>query len=320
MARPLRIEREDGLYHVTSRGNARQRVFHDRQDFQRRCEWLRRTVEVYGWRLHAFALMSNHDHLFVETPRANLAAGMQFLNGSYTSDFNRRHRRTGHLFGGRYKAVLIEGEGHYWEVSRYIHLNPVRAGLCLRPEQWPWSSYGGYWSARRCVPWVTYERVLAEFGADAASARRAYRRFVEEGRGRPPDSPLSRAVAGLVLGSKQFVQQIRASVGRRPSDTGIPALRQLREGPSLERIVEVVAGHFGEDPTCWRSGRRDDSPARAVAAYLARCRFGHSAVRTAAALGYAAPSSVTRALQRAESELGRLASVVSILEREAANH
>jgi len=134
MARPLRIEMEDGLYHVTSRGNNRQVVFRDAMDFERRVNWIRRTVETYGWHIHAFALMNNHDHLFVETPRANLAAGMHYLNGSYTSYFNRRHRRVGHLFQGRYKALLIENEGHYWEVSRYIHLNPVRASLVKRPE------------------------------------------------------------------------------------------------------------------------------------------------------------------------------------------
>ena len=134
MARPLRIEFAHALYHVTSRGNARQKVFRDDRDYQRRLDWLRRAVETYGWRLHAFALMPNHDHLFVETPLANLSAGMHYLNGSYTSYFNRRHKQVGHLFQGRFKAVLIENEGHYWEVSRYIHLNPVRAGLAQRPS------------------------------------------------------------------------------------------------------------------------------------------------------------------------------------------
>jgi len=172
---PLRIEFEGALYHVMSRSNERRRIVKDDADLARRLDWLRRTVETYRWHLHAFVLMDNHDHLYVETPAANLSAGMQHLNGSYTSYYNRRHGRIGHLFQGRYKAHLIESEGHYCEVSRYIHLNPVRAGLADRPEDWPWGSYRGYhWAAWR-QPWVTYERVLEEFGRSIEQARRAER-------------------------------------------------------------------------------------------------------------------------------------------------
>ena len=118
-----------------SRGNERRAIVRDDADRQRRLDWLCRTVETYGWRLHAFVLMTNHDHLFVQTPEANLSVGMQFLNGSYTSYFNRRHRRAGHLFQGRFKGHLIDEEGYYLEVSRYIHLNPVRAKAVQRPEE-----------------------------------------------------------------------------------------------------------------------------------------------------------------------------------------
>lgn len=319
MARPLRIEIEDGLYHVTSRGNNRQAIFHDPSDFQCRLEWLRRAVELYGWRLHAFAFMNNHDHLFVQTPRANLAAGMQWLNGSYTGHFNRRHSRVGHLFQGRYKAVLVETEGHFWELSRYIHLNPVRAHLVECPEQWTWSSYPGYHSPKHCLPWLTYDRVLAEFGADPVAARRAYRRFLAEGLDCPLDSPLRQAVHGLLLGSDAFVRQMRRVLSRRPPDPAVPALRQLRQVPSLERIVEAVARHFNEDPVGWQTRRRDDTPARAVAAYLARQRFGHPAGQTATALGYASPSSVTWALQRVTADLSRLSKTLDMLESQTAS-
>ena len=131
-----------------SRGNERRAIVRDDVDRQRRLDWLQRTVETYGWRLHAFALMTNHDHLFLETPEPNLSAGMHLLNGSYTGYFNLRHRRVGHLFQGRFKAHLVEEEGYFTEISRYIHLNPVRAKLVERPEQWKWSSYGGYRSRK----------------------------------------------------------------------------------------------------------------------------------------------------------------------------
>jgi REP element-mobilizing transposase RayT len=135
MSRPLRIQFAGALYHVTSRGNERRAIGLDDHDRRRRLDWLRRTVTTYGLRLHAFALMTNHEHLFVETPQPNLACAMRYLNGSYTGYFNFRHDRVGHLFQGRYKAVLIESEGHYLEVSRYIHLNPVRAGLVAHPSK-----------------------------------------------------------------------------------------------------------------------------------------------------------------------------------------
>ncbi len=119
MARPLRVELAGGLYHVMSRGNERRPIVRDDADRQRRLDWLQRTVEIYGWRLHAFVLLTNHEHLFLETPEPNLSAGMHLLNGSYTGYFNVRHRRAGHLFQGRFKAHLIEEEGYFTEISRY---------------------------------------------------------------------------------------------------------------------------------------------------------------------------------------------------------
>src|SRR5271169_1035762 len=143
MARPLRIELAGGLYHVMSRGNERRAIVRDDADRQRRLDGLQRTVATHGWRLHAFALMTNHEHLFLQTAEPNLSAGMHLLNSSYTGYFNLRHRRVGHLFQGRFKAHLVEEEGYFTEISRYIHLNPVRARLVQRPEQWKWSSYAG---------------------------------------------------------------------------------------------------------------------------------------------------------------------------------
>ena len=198
MARPLRIEFAGAVYHVMSRGNARQDIVLDDADREKRRDWLRRTVEVYGWRMHAFVLMRNHDHLFIETPEPNLSAGMQYLNGSYTSYFNRRHRRCGHLFQGRFKGHLIEERGYFLEVSRYLHLNPVRAKVVARPEQYPWSSYGGYQRASRTVAWVTYDQVLGEFGVKGSIARRAYTRFVRAGVEKPPPSPFAEAREGML--------------------------------------------------------------------------------------------------------------------------
>jgi len=316
MARPLRIEFPGALYHVMSRGNERRAIMRDDVDRQKRIQWLRRTVETCGWRLHAFVLMSNHDHLLVETPQANLAAGMHLLNGSYTSYFNRRHRRAGHLLQGRYKGHLIEQEGYYLELSRYIHLNPVRAKLVERPEQWRWGSCPGYVWGSRALEWITYDGVLGEFGRSKSSARAAYRRFLQAGVQQPPESPFAHAVGGLILGSDAFVTRIRQMLDEKPDDADVPQLQRLRERPSLDRILAVVAEHFVGDTESWAPGRRSDDAGRAVAAYLARRCFGYSASATAAALGYRDHSGVGRAIRRMEQGTGKLQQTLRTLEKE----
>jgi len=318
MARPLRIQYPGALYHVISRGNRRGAIVLDKADREKRLDWLRRTVETHGWRLHAFVLMGNHEHLFVETPEPNLAAGMQYLNGSYTSYFNRRHRRGGHLFQGRYRGHLIEEEGHYLEVSRYLHLNPVRAGLVEMPQQWPWSSYPGYCERRRVFGWVTYSRVLADFGGDEASARRAYVRFVRAAIADRPDSPFAEAAGGLLVGSAAFVDRVRLLLEGRSADKGLPQLEALRPRPPLETILSVVAAHFGRESDSWMEGTRSDDAGRAVAAYLARRRFGYRARDVAAALGYRSHGSVRNALTRVEAAAG-LADVVDTLYKRLSN-
>ena len=141
MARPLRVEYEGAVYHVTSRGNAREDIFLDNRDRSRFLEMLGDVVARYGWICHAYCLMTNHYHLLIETPEANLSRGMHLLNGVYTQWFNRRHKRVGHLLQGRFKAILVEKESHLLELARYIVLNPVRAKMVRSVRDWPWDSY-----------------------------------------------------------------------------------------------------------------------------------------------------------------------------------
>lgn len=316
MARPLRIEFPGALYHVISRGNERRYIVRDDTDRKKRLYWLQRTIETYGWRLHAFVLMTNHEHLFVETPQANLSAGMQFLNGSYTGYFNRRHRRSGHLFQGRFKGHLIEEDGYFVEVSRYIHLNPVRAEIVASPEDWCWSSYLGYQQAGRALPWVTYGRVLGAFGSDLRQTRRAYAQFVRAGLDHPPPSPFATAVGGMLVGSESFVDRIKRLLGDSPEDQGLPELRQLRGRPSLDRIIEAVSAHFGADGRNWACGRRSDDNGRAAAAFMARARFGYAATAVAGALGYRGPSSVSHAVRRIERGGEALREILKAIEAE----
>ena len=141
MARPLRLEFAGAVHHVTSRGDRREDIFLDDDDRQAWLSVLGQVCDRFNWVVHAYCLMSNHYHLLVETVEGNLSAGMRQLNGLYTQRFNRRHGMVGHLFQGRYKAILIQKEAHLLELSRYVVLNPVRASMVATPEAWPWSSY-----------------------------------------------------------------------------------------------------------------------------------------------------------------------------------
>jgi len=141
MARPLRLQFEGAVYHITSRGNARQEIFLDDKDRTVFLEVLAEVIGRFGWICHAYCLMSNHYHILIETPEPNLSRGMQLLNGVYTQRFNRYHKRFGHVLQGRYKAILVERESHLLELARYVVLNPVRAKMVSSAKDWPWSSY-----------------------------------------------------------------------------------------------------------------------------------------------------------------------------------
>ena len=319
MARPIRIQFPDALYHVISRGNEKKPIVRDDVDRHKRIDWLRRTVETHGWRLHAFVLMTNHEHLFVETPEPNLSAGMQYLNGSYTSYFNRRHRRAGHLFQGRFKGHLIEEQGYFLEVSRYIHLNPVRAKIVDRPEQYEFSSYCGYTRSSQSVEWICYERVLGEFSPEPATARRAYGRFVRAGVSERPPSPFRGALGGMLVGSEKFVARIGRFLAHRPADPSVPQLVKLRSRPTLAEIIQRTADHFGSNPRDWRPGRRVDDAGRAAAAYLARRRFGYTVGEVASSLGYRGHGSVSTAISRIESSAAKLKRSLAKLEQTLTN-
>jgi len=141
MTRPLRLEFSGALYHVTSRGDGREAIFLDNEDREIFLGVLSSVCERFNWCVHAYCLMDNHYHLLIETPDANLSKGMRQLNGVFTQSFNRKHKRVGHVFQGRYKAIIVQKESYLLELARYIVLNPVRAGMVRSAKDWPWSSY-----------------------------------------------------------------------------------------------------------------------------------------------------------------------------------
>lgn len=208
MTRPLRIEFPGALYHVTSRGDRKATIFVDDTD---RSVWLQTLGEVCGrfhFSVHAFCQMNNHYHLLVETRDGKLACGMRHLNGMYSQYFNRRHGLVGHVFQGRYHAVIVDKENYLLEAARYIVLNPVRAKLVRHPSEWLWSSFLLTSTLLPPPDWLEVEWLLSKFGEDAQSAQEAYHQFVMAGMG--GSSPFAQTYHQLILGSDQFIQGLRA--------------------------------------------------------------------------------------------------------------
>ena len=200
IARRLRIQYPDAIYHVTARGNGRRAIVRDDADRERLVEGLRRAAVRCSWRVYAFVIMSNHFHLVLKTPTPNLARGMQGFLSAYANVWVRRHRFNGHVFQGRYRIELVEDETYLWTVTRYVHLNPVRARLVEHPADWKWSSYPGYARRRSRLPWVAHDDLLAawtgEFGGSGSEPEASYRKYVTAGLAQPPESPWSEAFHG----------------------------------------------------------------------------------------------------------------------------
>lgn len=231
MARPLRLEFAGALYHLTSRGNAKQDIFLDDVDRRIFLRVIGETVRQFGWLLHAYCLMGNHYHLVAETQRPNLSRGMRNLNGQYTQQFNRRHGRVGHLFQGRFGSVLVERETHWLEVTRYVTLNPVRAELVHSPGEWPWSSYRSTAGSEPTPSWLSAATVLETFGNDPVKARERYRDFVLAGIG--CESPWPSVRGQLFLGSEQFVERLGATMNGRRISAEVPRTARLAARPAL---------------------------------------------------------------------------------------
>jgi REP element-mobilizing transposase RayT len=234
VARPLRIEYAGAVYHVTSRGNEKKPVFKDDSDREWFLLTLLRVNKRYNWICHAYCLMNNHYHLLIETPDGNLALGMRQLNGVYTQTFNKRHKRTGHLFQGRYKSILIQKETHLLEVCRYVVLNPVRAGAVDKPDAWKWSSYRSTAGRERSHPSLDIDWVLGQFSRRRDQAQRRYRQFVKEGMGK---ESIWKAVKGqTLLGGDEFVEKLTDYLSLHKEVPEIPKSQRYANRPGLERL------------------------------------------------------------------------------------
>jgi REP element-mobilizing transposase RayT len=299
MSRPLRLQFPGAVYHVTARGNAGQAIFADDTDRTRFLELLEREIEQQRWRCHAYCLMGNHYHLLIETPEANLSRGMARLNMTYAQGFNRRHERLGHLFQGRYKAIVVAKDSHLLELCRYLVLNPVRAGLVESPAGWRWSSYRATASAKGTPDWLTTRWILRRFDAQDGRARRAYRRFVAEGM--DAASPWRNLRAGAFLGGEAFLRAMRERASRKSSDQ-IPAAARRPDRPSADEILAAVAKAARVAPEGVLD-RRTDQAAFRVAVYLLR-RVANLPLKEVAGLAGVSAPRVSQIQRRIEDAGG----------------
>ncbi|MEW6377873.1 MAG: transposase [Thermodesulfobacteriota bacterium] len=318
MARQLRIEYEGAFYHVTSRGNQRGKIFWDDKDRERLKTILERTKERYGYLLHGYVFMSNHYHLLIETPRANIKQVMQNINTSYTVFVNRKYHRSGHLFQGRYKAFIVDKERYLLELGRYIHLNPVRVGVARRPEDFRWSSYRDYIGSRN-DGLVDTEDTLGLFSKKRDIAIRRYREFVNEGvHGR---SPFGNAM-GSILGDEGFRERVVKYLRVLPDKGAIPEIRKIRKRQGLDEIVRGVAKYYGLLEVDLLRRRRRTEGQRKMAVYLSKVLSGEKNVEIGSMFGITIQA-VTNAVRSVEkriaedskfgSEIMRLKEIVSII-------
>jgi len=251
VSRPLRIEYPGAFYHVTSRGNERRTLFQSNRDREKYLTYVESAHERYGAMIHAYCLMGNHYHLLLETPRGNLSKILHYINGAYTTYFNIKRSRSGHLFQGRFKGILVDKDEYCKDLSRYVHLNPVRAGMVKAPLEYPWSSYRYFVGRDKKPKWLTIEFVLGDFGGEGRRGFKEYREYVEGGQSEELDNPLKKVIASTFLGDKEFIERIKLEyLEKKEIDRrDLPALKKILIGPSLESIEKGVMKVVGRgDP------------------------------------------------------------------------
>jgi REP element-mobilizing transposase RayT len=247
MARPLRIEFPGAFYHVMARGNEKRVIYKSHRDRMKFLEYLESASTRYGAVAHSYCLMDNHYHLLLETPDGNLAQIMRHINGSYSTYFNTIHSRVGHLFQGRYNSILVDVDVYCLELSRYIHLNPVKNGLSPFPEEYEWSSYRQYLSEQDRSHWLRTDFVLSLIG-DGPEIRKRYQKYVEEDDEIFNEFYREKSSSMAILGRQEFVDEVRKNnPSTRMFSRDLPAVKAFNRKPEVKDIVEIVSNSLSSD-------------------------------------------------------------------------
>lgn len=301
MARPVRIEYEGALYHVTARGNERRKIFFSKSDYQKFKEYLADAQTKHGFILHAYVLMSNHYHLIVETPGGNLGKIMHYLNGSYTTYLNIKRKRSGHLFQGRYKAILVDKDSYLLELSRYLHLNPVRAKMATKPEEYPHSSYGSYISDST-EDIVACDAILTMLTDDGEKARKRYRIFVEGALCEEQKSPLENVYGGMILGKEGFIREALSRLASEQRE-GIEVSHRkvLKATHDIDEILSRLCDHYGISRDELAGAKR--SEARKAGIYLLKKHTGATNGEIGELFGGLTYSAIAKCFQNFSQEI-----------------
>ena len=252
MARPIRLEYAGAIYHVTSRGDRLEDIYDSGADRECFIKTLGDVCKRFNWVCHAYCLMSNHYHLLIETPDANLSKGMRQLNGVYTQAYNRANGRVGHVFQGRYKAIMVEKQGYLLELARYIVLNPVRASMVRSVSQWRWSSYRATTGQVLNPGWLNTDWLLASFSKRKSQAVKLYKAFVAEGKGQP--SPWLQLRNQVYLGSDDFVAQLNALIDGDKELSEIPSSQRRAVPKALSLYKENASSRNAAIVEAYLSG------------------------------------------------------------------
>jgi len=308
MARPPRIEYEDAFYHVTSRGNARNRIFLDDFDREMFLDIVRAAYKRFGFIIHAFVLMDNHYHFLLQTPQPNLSASMHDINGIYTQSFNRRHKRVGHVFQGRYKPIVVDRDEYYLELIRYVHLNPLRARMVKRLDQFKYSSHMAVidqkW-ARKWEAWYDRDMILKEFGKREKSALKSYGEFVAAGRGK--DSPLKHMIGGYALGDRKFADWLWKEFIEGKDEREIIGARRLKPRIDVSQVIKAVGQvmDVGKAKILMsRKGKRGSNRARAMVMHILNRHSGYTQNEIGNSCGGLNRMAVSTEVRRFELVLG----------------
>ena len=302
MSRPLRIEYPDAWYHVMNRGRRGEDIFSDPEDFKAFVALLKDSAEHWNVRISAYCLLANHYHLLIQTPLGNLSRFMRHLNGIYTQRYNRAHKCDGQLFRGRYKAILVEEDSYLLELVRYIHRNPLKAGIVESIDRYEWSSHNAYLSEEKQSAWLYKDFILAMLDIDAKQRLKAYQKFIAQDDAEEITAMFDRKKMPSILGTEEFIGQIKNRFFADKQHRQVPDSGQL--APEADQIIEAVCQHYGiEQSRLMHSVRGVSNEPRNVAIYLIRTLRRDGLLSISTRFGLNGYSPVSSAIDRIRKRL-----------------
>jgi len=308
MARPIRINFEGAYYHVVNRGRGRMNIFRNHRDYKDFLRLMAECCDQYQVSVVAYCLMSNHYHLLLHTPHANLSAYMRQLNGVYTQAFNRRYRQDGSLFRGRYKAVIVQEEFYLMRVIRYIHLNPKKAEIVRKPEDYEWASHKEYLKVNRSKRWLNYQDVMKRKWGKEKKGLKGYEAFMGQEHDREVEEFYKAKKVGCVLGENDYKDQLAHNYihKKRYYNREIPERRKIEQKYLVEQIEEIIKAEYNLSEEELRNARRgEENEARNLAIRLIREKVGVSCKEIAQRYGVGNERSISEYCRRVKLKCQR---------------